>query len=91
MTPEFFAQHAALITASGIAPEVAAARGYRSVSTKVELKRLGLTTVRHACRASCSPLGASRARSVDTRSAPTTLRPPLALVARDTPHALASW
>ena len=34
-------QHRALISASGISPEVAAARGYRSVQTKAELKRLG--------------------------------------------------
>jgi hypothetical protein len=34
-------QHATLIRASGIAPDVAAARGYRSVITKVDLKRAG--------------------------------------------------
>lgn len=35
------AQHQALIEASGIAPEVAAARGYRSVERRAELERLG--------------------------------------------------
>jgi len=34
-------QHQALIESSAIAPEVAAARGYRSVTTKAEMQRLG--------------------------------------------------
>ncbi len=34
-------QHDRLITDSGISPDVAAARGYRSVETKTELRRLG--------------------------------------------------
>ena len=34
-------QHQHLITASGISPDVAKARGYRTVTTKAELKRLG--------------------------------------------------
>jgi hypothetical protein len=36
-------QHARLIEASGISPEVARARGYRSVTTKAELARCGFT------------------------------------------------
>jgi hypothetical protein len=36
-------QHAELITASGISPEVAKARGYRSVTVKAELRRLGFS------------------------------------------------
>ncbi len=35
-------QHQALITGSAISPEVAAARGYRSVTKKTELPRPGL-------------------------------------------------
>jgi hypothetical protein len=34
-------QHEALIAASAIAPEVTAARGYRSVTSRAELERLG--------------------------------------------------
>lgn len=34
-------QHQALIDASAVSPEVAAARGYRSVTTKADLARLG--------------------------------------------------
>lgn len=37
LTPE----HVAMLVASRISPEVAKARGYRSISTKAELKRLG--------------------------------------------------
>ena len=36
-------QHAKLIQASAITPAVAAARGYRSVQTKVDLRRLGFS------------------------------------------------
>ncbi len=36
-------QHAELITASDISPEVATARGYRSVTVKAELRRLGFS------------------------------------------------
>ena len=36
-------EHQALIEASAISPEVADARGYRSISVKAELKRLGFT------------------------------------------------
>jgi len=36
-------QHASLIAASGIAPDVAEARGYRSVTLKNELARLGFS------------------------------------------------
>src|SRR5947207_9679006 len=39
--PQLLPQHAELITASGISAEVAQERGYRSVSTKAELKELG--------------------------------------------------
>ena len=35
------AQHALLLEGSGIDPEVARERGYRSVSKKAELERLG--------------------------------------------------
>ncbi|HKV44730.1 MAG TPA: DUF3631 domain-containing protein [bacterium] len=38
-----FPQHEALLAASGIAAEVAAARGYRSADTKAALERLGFT------------------------------------------------
>jgi hypothetical protein len=40
-TEALLPQHQALIEASGIAPEVAAARGYRSVQKKTELRSLG--------------------------------------------------
>ncbi|MCH7626278.1 MAG: hypothetical protein IIC83_10170 [Chloroflexi bacterium] len=36
-------QHAALLAASAISPEVAAARGYRSVETKADLERKGFS------------------------------------------------
>jgi len=39
--PALLPQHAGLIAASGIAPAIAAARGYHSVSRKAELRRLG--------------------------------------------------
>ena len=38
-------QHEALIRRSAIAPEVATARGYRSVTEKVVLERYGFTRV----------------------------------------------
>lgn len=41
-------QHQKLIDESGISPEVAAARGYRSVETQAELKRLGFAATQ--CR-----------------------------------------
>ncbi|MGB3330360.1 MAG: DUF3854 domain-containing protein [Thermomicrobiales bacterium] len=41
--PIFLPQHQALIDGSGIDPEVAAARGYRSVTTKAEMQRLGFS------------------------------------------------
>ena len=37
LTPE----HAAMLAASGILPEVAAARGYRSIGTRADAERLG--------------------------------------------------
>jgi len=40
-TPPLLPQHQALIEASGISPEVASARGYRSVQSKKELAELG--------------------------------------------------
>jgi len=39
--PTVLPQHAALISASGISPAVANARGYRSVTSRAELRRLG--------------------------------------------------
>ena len=39
--PILLPRHQALLDASAIAPEVAAARGYRSVTTKADLARLG--------------------------------------------------
>jgi hypothetical protein len=42
-TPSLLPQHQALIDSSAIDPEVAAARGYRSVTTKAELQRLGFS------------------------------------------------
>ncbi len=41
--PDLLPQHAELIRASDISPEVAAARGYRSIMTKAELKQLGFS------------------------------------------------
>ncbi|MGC4105373.1 MAG: hypothetical protein QM753_03315 [Thermomicrobiales bacterium] len=41
--PLLLPQHQALIDGSGIDPEVAAARGYRSVTTKAEMQRLGFS------------------------------------------------
>ena len=41
--PELLPQHQALLRASSIAPEVALARGYRSVRTRAELRRLGFS------------------------------------------------
>lgn len=41
--PTILPQHQELLTASAIAPEVASARGYRSVTTKSELGRLGFS------------------------------------------------
>ena len=38
------AKHQALIDASAISKEVAAARGYRTITTKAELGRLGFTS-----------------------------------------------
>jgi len=38
---ELLPQHAALISSSSISPEVSKARGYRSVTTRAELRRLG--------------------------------------------------
>jgi len=43
MPSKLLPHHAKLIEASGIAPEVAAARGYRSVTTKAELRSLGFS------------------------------------------------
>jgi len=39
--PALLPQHEALIRGSGISPEVATARGYRSVTSRAELRRLG--------------------------------------------------
>jgi len=41
--PDLLPQHAALIEASSIKPDVASARGYRSVTIKADLKRLGFS------------------------------------------------
>ena len=41
--PFLLPQHQALIDGSGIDPEVAAARGYRSVTTKADMQRLGFS------------------------------------------------
>lgn len=41
MNPMLLPQHQHLIATSGIAPEVAAARGYRSITTKADARRLG--------------------------------------------------
>ena len=43
MSDGLLPQHAALLSASAISPEVAAARGYRSVTVKAELTRLGFS------------------------------------------------
>ncbi len=40
-TPTLLPQHAAALTASGIAPDVIAARGYRSLHTQADLECLG--------------------------------------------------
>ncbi len=42
-TPFLLPDHRRLIDASGIAAEVAAARGYRSLTMKVEARRLGFS------------------------------------------------
>lgn len=42
-TPLLLPQHQALIDGSGIATEVAAAGGYRTVTTKAEMQRLGFS------------------------------------------------
>ena len=41
--PDLAPQHAALLQASAIKPEVVAARGYRTVTTRAELRRLGFS------------------------------------------------
>jgi len=46
--PGLLPQHAELISASGISPEVAQTRGYRSVTSKSELRQLGFSAVQ--CR-----------------------------------------
>jgi hypothetical protein len=42
--PTLLPQHQMMLTASAIAHQVAAARGYRSVTSKAELRRLGFST-----------------------------------------------
>src|SRR6059036_3088568 len=46
--PSLLRQHAERLQGSGIRPEIAAARGYRSVQKQTELRRLGFSDVQ--CR-----------------------------------------
>lgn len=48
MIGDLLPQHAELIKHSAISPEVAAARGYRSVTTKAQLRQLGFSRVSSA-------------------------------------------
>ncbi len=48
MSPTLLPEHETLIRASGISPEVVAARGYRSVTDKADLKALGFSD--YQCR-----------------------------------------
>jgi hypothetical protein len=47
--PTLLPQHLAMLTASGILPEVIATRGYRSVKTRTELRRLGFSEAQGRC------------------------------------------
>ncbi len=62
--------HAALITASGISDEIARARGYRTVSTKAELKKLGFSEAQRRTPALLIPV-----RSVSGEIATYQIRP----------------
>lgn len=48
MTPDLLPQHAALITASGITPAVAAARGYRTITHAIDAATLGFNPAQAA-------------------------------------------
>lgn len=63
-------QHAALIKASAIAPEVAAARGYRSVTTKAQLKTLGLPSHQQRVPALVIPIHGVDGRIVQVQVRP---------------------
>src|SRR5829696_763827 len=54
--PHVKEQHRQRILLSGIAPAVAAARGYRSVGTKAELERLGFSRNQHLVPALLIPI-----------------------------------
>ena len=54
--PQLLSQHAELITASAISADVVQARGYRSVSTKAELRELGFSEAQRRTPALLVPI-----------------------------------
>lgn len=59
-TPQLLAQHEALIRDSAISPSVALDRGYRTVASKAELKRLGFSDAQRRVPGLLNPLHNTR-------------------------------